>query len=692
MTGLKTYTIVIVTSFRSKWESILERANHKREKDRRVNDRMMQSKERKDNSSNTLDVDLVVMESNKIESERYVLSSRSRNDMHTDDADIHSVNDKQPMAEVDRNTTLESTDMSNRGGEIDQNANAKNTKDQVDSLIIQLNFTPYYLPKVRESAPAKPHHVNAPSSSKNSQIESYGSNDMAQNYYLEEAKKKTQDKNRNLKPREMPSAKTHHTLNTCIPKPRRNNQTSSNWHASKSCEETLKAAQKGDHSRNPSLFLDFKHFVCFTCQKCVFNANHDACITKFLKEMNSCAKIQPNETRNDQHPCFMKMASVDNTSGPVPQRKERCTLQCALSSKEEKSSCFRPFSSTMICSHMLGYYSSGSTVDHLTPEVIAPIVEVIAPEPTASTDSPSSTTVDQDAPSPNIIDEVARPDFTRLQLHEQALLCYYDAFLTSVEPKTYIDALTQSCWIEAIQEELNEFKQLKNKALLVARGYCQEEGIDFEESFAPVARLEAIRIFLAFAAHKNMVVYKMDVKIVFLNGNMREKVYVSQPNGFVDLEYPNYVYKLKKALYGLKQAPRVCPRGIFIKQSKYALKSLKKYSFESCDPMDTPMVEKSKLDEDKEGKPVDPSHYRGMIDTLLLSDSQSKNIDIRYYFIKEHVENGVIELYFVNTEYQLAAIFTKALGRERIEFLINKLGMRSFTPETLQHLTDEVDE
>ncbi|GJY97870.1 retrovirus-related pol polyprotein from transposon TNT 1-94 [Tanacetum coccineum] len=259
---------------------------------------------------------------------------------------------------------------------------------------------------------------------------------------------------------------------------------------------------------------------------------------------------------------------------------------------------------------------------------------------------------------------------------------------------------------------------IKNKARLVARGYRQEEGIDFEESFAPVARLEAIRIFLAFAAHMNMVVYQMDVKTAFLNGNLREEVYVSQPNGFVDPDNPNHVYKLKKALYGLKQAPHAWydmlssflisqdfskgsvdptlfihkegkelllifqnPRGIFINQSKYALESLKKYGFDSCDPVDTPMVEKSKLDEDKEGKAVDPSHYRGMIGTLLYltanadhascpkypadsTSGKSKHIDIRFHFIKEHVENRVIKLYFVNTEYKLAAIFTKALAEK----------------------------
>nr|GEW71830.1 hypothetical protein [Tanacetum cinerariifolium] len=387
---------------------------------------------------------------------------------------------------------------------------------------------------------------------------------------------------------------------------------------------------------------------------------------------------------------------------------------------------------------------------------------------------------------------------TRLQLHEQALFCYYDAFLTFVEPKMYKDALTQSYWIKAMQEELNEFERLevweliprpdkvmvitlkwiykvkldelggflKNKARLVARGYCQKEGIDFEESFASVARLEAIRIFLAYNAHKNMVIYQMDMKTAFLNGNLREEVYISQPNGFVDQDNPNHVYKLKKALYGLIQALCACS--------------------ESCDPVDTPMVEKSKLDEDKEGKAVDLSHYHGIISTLLyltasrpdlqfaicmcaryqdrptekhilavkrifrylrgtinrglwypkdssvaltafadadhagcqdthrstsvvcnswekdllaghqnekrVCNIQSKHIHIRYHFIKEHVENRVIELYFVYTKYQLADLFTKALGRERIEFLINKLGMQSFMPETLKQMKDEVDE
>nr|GFB76057.1 retrovirus-related Pol polyprotein from transposon TNT 1-94 [Tanacetum cinerariifolium] len=97
---------------------------------------------------------------------------------------------------------------------------------------------------------------------------------------------------------------------------------------------------------------------------------------------------------------------------------------------------------------------------------------------------------------------------------------------------------------------------IKNNSRLVVRGYRQEEGIDLEESFAPVARMEAIRIFLAYDAHKSFTVFQMDVKTAFLHGSLKEDVYVCQPEGFIDADHPSHVYKLKKALYGLKQAPR----------------------------------------------------------------------------------------------------------------------------------------
>ncbi|GKA59491.1 putative ribonuclease H-like domain-containing protein, partial [Tanacetum coccineum] len=395
------------------------------------------------------------------------------------------------------------------------------------------------------------------------------------------------------------------------------------------------------------------------------------------------------------------------------------------------------------------------SVDHPTPEVIAPIAKVVAPDLAISTGSPSSTTVDHNAPSAsnsqtsletqspvisndakesnhdldvahmnndsffgilipehdskssslddhpldNIISELERPVSTRLQLYEQALFCYYDAFLTLVEPKNYKDALIQACWIEAMQEELNEFECLEVWELV------PQEGIDFEESFTPVARLDAIRIFLAYAAHMNMIVYQMDVKTTFLNCIIREEV----------------------SIWVKRSSSRVIsqsPRGIFLNQSKYALESLKKYGMESSNLVDTPMVEKSKLDEDPQGKAVDPTHYHGMAKPTekhlhgvkkffkYLQGTVNKglwypkdsSIALTAYADADHagcqdtrrsisgLENGVVDLYFVNTEYQLADIFTKALCRERIEFLINKLGMRSFTPETLKQLADEAEE
>ncbi|GKA45275.1 retrovirus-related pol polyprotein from transposon TNT 1-94 [Tanacetum coccineum] len=174
------------------------------------------------------------------------------------------------------------------------------------------------------------------------------------------------------------------------------------------------------------------------------------------------------------------------------------------------------------------------------------------------------------------------------QLATDPEMCMFALTVSIVEPKNIKEAMADSAWIEAMQDELHQFDRLKvwelvdkpfgkmiiklkwlwknkkdedqtvirNKARLVAKGYAQEEGIDFEESFAPVARLEAVRIFVAHAAHKSFPIYQMDVKTAFLNGPLKEEVYVAQPEGFVDPDNPEKVYLLRKALYGLKQAPR----------------------------------------------------------------------------------------------------------------------------------------
>nr|GEU62494.1 hypothetical protein [Tanacetum cinerariifolium] len=344
---------------------------------------------------------------------------------------------------------------------------------------------------------------------------------------------------------------------------------------------------------------------------------------------------------NDNFDELTAMASEHSSLGPALNEMTPVTISLGLVQNSSSSTPYVPPLRNdwdLLFQPMFDELLNPSpSVDHQAPE------DAPSASKSHTTSETQSSVIPQDVEEDNLDIEVAH-------MGNDPLLGVPIPEVTSAQSSsmTYKDALTQSRWIEAMQEELNEFERLevwelvprpdkvmvitlkwiykvkldelggilKNKARLVARGYRQEKGIDFEESFAPVARLEAIWIFLAHATHKNMVVYQMDVKTAFLNGNLREEVYVSQPDGFVDQDNPNHVYKLKKALYGLKQAPRAwieisqSPRGIFINHSKYALESLKKHGFESCDPVDTPMMEKSKLDEDKEGKAIDPSHYR----------------------------------------------------------------------------------
>nr|GFB28105.1 hypothetical protein [Tanacetum cinerariifolium] len=132
----------------------------------------------------------------------------------------------------------------------------------------------------------------------------------------------------------------------------------------------------------------------------------------------------------------------------------------------------------------------------------------------------------------------------------------YALTVSTAEPKNIKEAMADSAWIEAMQEELHQFDRLQVWELVDKPFSKTEEGIDFEESFAPFVRLEAVRVFIAYAAHKSFPIYHMDVKTAFLNGPLNEEVYVAQPNGFVGPDHPKKVYRLRIALYGLKQAPR----------------------------------------------------------------------------------------------------------------------------------------
>ncbi|GJU35171.1 retrovirus-related pol polyprotein from transposon TNT 1-94 [Tanacetum coccineum] len=458
-------------------------------------------------------------------------------------------------------------------------------------------------------------------------------------------------------------------------------------------------------------------------------------------------------------------------------------------------------------------------------------------------------------PIDNIIRNPSRPVSTHKQLATEALWCFYNSVLSKVKPKNFKSVVTEDGWFEAMQDEIHEFDQLqvwelvppldyaiiialkwiykmkldehgdvlKNKAQLVAKGYRQDEGIDFEESFAPVARLEAIRIFIANAASKNMTVYQMDVKTAFLNDELKEEVYaprawydtlskfllaqgfskgVVDPTLFIrrigkhtlhvqiyvddiifssidprDYEHfsnemsskfqmsmmgqmsfflasrPDLVFDVcmcaryqskltKKHLEAVKRVFRYLqgtinmglwyPKDTAMALTAYAdadhagYQDTRRSTYGSAQFLGDKLVSWSSKKQTSTSISSTEAEYIAMSGCCAqimwmmsqLSDygfaynhvplyydnksaitlccnnfqhSRSKHIDIRHNFIREQVENGVVELYFVRTEYQLANIFIKALPRERFEFILPRLGIKCMKPETLKRLQDDED-
>nr|GEZ98719.1 hypothetical protein [Tanacetum cinerariifolium] len=227
----------------------------------------------------------------------------------------------------------------------------------------------------------------------------------------------------------------------------------------------------------------------------------------------------------------------------------------------------------------------------------------------------------------NVIGDPSRSVSMRKQLETDVMWCYFDAFLTFVELKNFKQAMTEPSWIDSMQEEIHEFERLQvleNTARLVAQGFRQEEGIDFEESFAPVARIEYLKdTGMSLTANSNADHVDCQDTRRSTSGSAQFLDY-----GFQFNKIPLY--------YDNKSATALCCNNV--------------------------------------------QHSRG------------KHIDVHYHFLKEQVENRIVELYFVQTEYQLADIFTKPLPRERFNFLIEKLGMRSLSLKTLKRLTEEENE
>nr|GEV74544.1 putative ribonuclease H-like domain-containing protein [Tanacetum cinerariifolium] len=610
--------------------------------------------------------------------------------------------------------------------------------------------TQHYFSKKREFAFSKPDHMIASSSFRNSSknMPRFSSNDMVHNYYPEEARKKTQERNRNLKSSVMHTASPQNSTKGSKPKPRSNNQTSKSLPVSKSSCVMITVMPKVDHSNNSSSFLDSKHFVCSTCHKCVFSANHDACITKLLKEVNSRAMIQSHKTRNSNKPVDQKSHTQkhgkeifrghkfspnktsavyektsprsDLSNKPVDQKshtqkhgkeifrghkfspnktsavyektsprsdlskpthgsnaditnihesKQTLDLSAGTSINIQKEQSFDlsaeleslsgPFFDeyfpgenqvvskssvvttadasikrqqqqdstsststlpiTVTADGNFDLYQKSSCIDtsQLLDDPNMPELEdityyddkdVVGAEvdfnnlETSITVSPIPTTrVHKDHPVTQIIGDLSSAtqtrSMTRVAKDQGGLFqinnddfhtCMFACFLSQEEPKRVHQPLKDPSWIEDMQEELLQFKMQKvwvlvdlaygkraigtkwvfrnkknergivvgNKARLVAQGHTQEKEIDYEEVFAPVARIEAIRLFLAYAFFMGFMVYQMDVKSAFLYETIEEEVYVCQPLGFEDPDYHDKVYKVVKALYGLHQAPR----------------------------------------------------------------------------------------------------------------------------------------
>nr|GEW46642.1 retrovirus-related Pol polyprotein from transposon TNT 1-94 [Tanacetum cinerariifolium] len=220
---------------------------------------------------------------------------------------------------------------------------------------------------------------------------------------------------------------------------------------------------------------------------------------------------------------------------------------------------------------------------------------------------------------------------------------------------------------------------IQNKTRLVVRGYYQEEGIDFEESFSPVSRMETIRIFLAYATHKSFTVFQMDMKTAFLLGTLKEDVYACQPEGFIDADNPSNVYKLKKALYGLKQAPKAWydELSTFLLQNHFFKGTIDPTLFIRCS--DDILVVQVYVDD----------FIFGLWYTMDSGFELTGFSDADYAGCKDTFKSTFGGAQFLGeklTDYQLADLFIKALSVDRFNYLVCCLGMRSLSLMELECL------
>nr|GEY61647.1 hypothetical protein [Tanacetum cinerariifolium] len=363
-------------------------------------------------------------------------------------------------------------------------------------------------------------------------------------------------------------------------------------------------------------------------------------------------------------PQQQKASDYDN-SDPVPQRQDvSSSADVHVPSQQELDLLFAPSTPTYV--HAKENNNDQAEEDHLpddefTNPFCAPAQEVAESSshnignlnvPTFNQPQVFEYRWTKDHPLEQVRGNPSRLVKTRRQLATYHEMCMFALTFDRLQVWELIDkpfgkSVIRLKWLWKNKKDEDQ-TVIRNKARLVEKGYAKEEGIDFEESFAPVACLEANRIFIVYAAHKSFPNYQMDVKMTFLSSPLKEEVYVSQPDGFVDPDHPEKVYQLRKALYGLKQALRAwynelskfltskgftkglqihqSPHGIFINQAKYTLEILHKHGMEKRQSIGTPMATKAKLDADLSGNPVDQTDYRSKIGSLMYLTSSRPDI------------------------------------------------------------------
>nr|GEU83995.1 hypothetical protein [Tanacetum cinerariifolium] len=747
----------------------------------------MQTTEEKVDTSKALDASSVDTESSRTNAKEQDTSSRSGNDAH-DDGQQHT---EQPelnnKGKVDQNAkechdtclvpailtdnqipehSYQSLEYENRKPMSQSHRNQSIVRQPIafkskrprvskpwcDSQVDVHNDLPkpvttHYLPKEREAASAKPHHMIASSNSRISSknMTRFSSNDMVHNHYLEEAKKRTQKRSRNSEPNLVPSARLQSTANGSKPKPRINNQTSRNWPASKSSFATTKTVPIAEHPRN---------------------SRNDSCVTKFLKEVNSRAKFPSNKTPKRNKP--VEQISVPNEQERQIPTGHRFSIQ-ETSIVQKKTMTPRSYLSTTKVdkvplngsnAYITNQYECEQTLDvsagtlNLSTDVHVPSQQELDLlfSPLYDEFFNAGSNPQDKQPSMNIQPTSAPSTPTYVHAEENNNNQAEEEHLPNDEFTNPFCAPAQEV-VESSSYNIEQVRGNPSRPVQIRRQLATDlemcmKRVLIEESFAPVARLKAVWIFIAYAAHKSFPIYQMDMKMAFLNGPLKEEVYVAQPDGFVDPDHPE--------------------------KAKYALEILHKHGMDKGQSIGTPMATKPKLDAYLSGNPVDQTDYRSKIRSLMYLTSSRPDIVQAVCFCaryqsrpsKKHLEKvkrifrylrGTVNMGLwyskgssfdltafldvdhagcidsrkitsggiqflgdklvswmskkqnctamssaeaeyvalsascaqVITEYQLADMFTKALPVDRFKYMVRRIGMRCLTPAKQEVLAKE---